>query len=78
MTAKQASERMAAFRKRRQESGLKRLEMYAHPDDHEAIKETAAKLQRKRDKAAKRGDMTAANSAPDGQILSISARPDPQ
>jgi hypothetical protein len=54
MTAKPTSVRVAALRKRRQESGLTRLEMYAHPGDHEAIKETAAKLQRKREKAAKR------------------------
>ncbi len=55
MTAKPATERMAALRKRRQVEGLTRLELWVHPDDHSAIKETAAKLQRKREKAAKRG-----------------------
>ncbi len=55
MTAKPATERMAALRKRRQEEGLTRLELWVHPDDHDAVKEAAAKLQRKRDKAAKRG-----------------------
>ena len=55
MTAKPATERMAALRKRRQESGLARLELWLHPDDHEAVKDAASKLQRKRDKAAKRG-----------------------
>jgi len=55
MTAKPATERMAALRKGRQVSGLTRLEIWAHQDDHEAVKEAAAKLQRKREKAAKRG-----------------------
>jgi hypothetical protein len=55
VTAKPTYERVAALRKRRQETGLTRLEMYAHPDDHQAIKEAATKLQRKREKAAKRG-----------------------
>ena len=50
MTAKPTSERVAALRKRRQESGLTRLEMYAHPDDHPAIKALAQKLQKRRDK----------------------------
>jgi len=51
MTAKPTSERVAALRKRRLIEGLARLELWAHPDDHEAIKEAAAKLQRKREKA---------------------------
>mgnify|MGYP001156598971 FL=1 len=55
MTAKPATERMAALRKRRQEAGFTRLELWLHPDDHEPVKEAAAKLQRKREKAAKRG-----------------------
>lgn len=54
MTAKPATERMAALRKRRQEEGLTRLDLWVHPDDHDAVKEAAAKLQRKREKAAKR------------------------
>ena len=55
MTAKPATERMAALRKRRQVEGLTRMELWVHPDDHAAVKEAAEKLQRKRDKAAKRG-----------------------
>lgn len=54
MTAKPATERMSALRKRRQEAGFTRLELWLHPDDHEPVKEAAAKLQRKREKAAKR------------------------
>lgn len=54
MTAKPATERMAALRKRRKEAGFTRLELWLHPDDHEAVKDAAAKLQRKREKAAKR------------------------
>ena len=33
--------------------GLRRLDLYAHPDDWPAIKELAEKLQRKRAKLAK-------------------------
>ena len=53
-TAKTAAARVAKLRQRRDDLGLKRLELYAHPDDHEAIKALAAKLQRKRERAAKR------------------------
>jgi hypothetical protein len=55
MTAKPATERMAALRKRRQAEGFTRLELWVHPGDHGAVKEAAEKLRRKRDKAAKRG-----------------------
>ena len=48
--AKTNAERIAALRQRRADLGLTRLELYAHPDDHEAIKELAAKLQRKRER----------------------------
>ena len=54
MTAQTPAERKAAERQRRAESGLTRLEVYAHPDDHEAIKTLAAKLQAKREKQKKR------------------------
>jgi hypothetical protein len=50
-TAKTAAERKAAERQRRSDAGLVRLELYSHPEDHAAIKEHAAKLQRKREKA---------------------------
>ncbi len=53
--AKTTAERVAALRAARDALGLKRLELYAHPDDWEAIKALAEKLQRKRAKlAAKR------------------------
>ena len=53
MTAKTPAERKAEERQRRAKSGLVRLELYAHPGDIEAIKELAAKLQRKREKKPK-------------------------
>lgn len=45
-------QRTQALRERRAELGLTRLEVYAHPDDHEQIKKLAARLRRKREKAA--------------------------
>ena len=48
MTAKTTAARVAALRERRTASGLARLELYAHPDDHAAIKSYAAKLARRR------------------------------
>lgn len=51
--AKTTSERVAKMRADRDALGLKRLELYAHPDDWPAIKALAEKLQRKRAKAAK-------------------------
>lgn len=53
MTAQTAAQRKAAERVRRTAAGLVRLELYAHLDDHAAIKALAAKLQRRRDKAKK-------------------------
>lgn len=53
MPAKTTAERKADERQRRADAGLTRLEVYAHPDDHEAIKALAAKLQRKREKQRK-------------------------
>jgi hypothetical protein len=53
--AKTTSERVAAMRAARDALGLKRLELYAHPEDWPAIKAVAEKLQRRRAKlAAKR------------------------
>jgi hypothetical protein len=55
MTAKTTSERVQAMRAARDALGLKRLELYAHPEDWPAIKALAEKLQRRRAKlAAKR------------------------
>lgn len=48
MTAKTPAERVAALRASRKALGLRRLELYAHPDDWPAIKALADKLQRKR------------------------------
>ena len=50
---KSISERVVALRERAAALGLKRLELYAHPEDWVAIKELAAKLQKRREKAAK-------------------------
>lgn len=52
--AKTTAARVAELRQRRADLSLTRLELYAHPDDHEAIKALAAKLQRKRERTAKR------------------------
>jgi hypothetical protein len=51
--AKTSAQRMNETRERRASLGLVRLELYAHPDDHEALKAHAAKLQRKRVKGGK-------------------------
>ena len=48
--AKTASERVAKLRADRDALGLKRLELYAHPEDWPAIKALAEKLQRRRAK----------------------------
>ena len=50
--AKTTSERVAKLRADRDALGLKRLELYAHPEDWPAIKAVAEKLQRKRAKLA--------------------------
>jgi hypothetical protein len=47
---KTSTERVAEVRARRRALGLRRLEVYAHPEDHEPIKVLAAKLQRKRER----------------------------
>jgi hypothetical protein len=44
-------ERVAKMRAERAAAGLKRLELYVHPDDWPAVKKLAAKLQRKRESA---------------------------
>jgi hypothetical protein len=48
MTTKTVAERVQALRQHRKDAGLKRLELYAHPDDHAALKALAERLQRKR------------------------------
>lgn len=53
--AKTTAERVQAMRAARDALGLKRLELYAHPDDWPAIKALAEKLQRKLAKLLARG-----------------------
>ena len=48
--AKTTAERVAALRAARDAMGLKRFELYAHPEDWPAIKALAEKLQRRRAK----------------------------
>lgn len=48
--AKTTAERVAAMRQARDALGLKRLELYAHPEDWPAIQALAKKLARKRAK----------------------------
>ena len=52
MNAAAVKGRVAAMRAARYALGMKRLELYAHPDDWPAIKALAEKLQRKRAKLA--------------------------
>lgn len=53
LVPKTTSERVQAMRAARDALGLKRLELYAHPEDWPAIKALAEKLQRKRAKLEK-------------------------
>ena len=55
MTTKTPSQRVEALRKRRDELGLKRRELYAHDEDWPKLQELAAKLQRKRERLSKHG-----------------------
>jgi len=52
VTAKSTAQRQAEKRARRAAEGLARLELFAHPDDHAAIKAYAARLQKRRAKPA--------------------------
>jgi len=52
--AKTNAERQAAFRARKAAQTAAEVRcLFAHPDDHQAVKDYAAKLARKRAKAAK-------------------------
>lgn len=53
MTAKTTAERVASMRAAREAQGLKRIDLYAHPADHPAIKALAEKLQRKRERQSR-------------------------
>ena len=48
MNPKTPTQRVAELRQRRAEQGLTRLDVYAHPDDHAAIKILADKLTKRR------------------------------
>jgi hypothetical protein len=53
-TAKTVAERVAAYRSRKaQQEQTEVRGIFAHPDDHAAIKEQAAKINRRRARAAK-------------------------
>lgn len=47
-----ATQRMAALRDRRRKAGQTPMEVWAHPDDHQAIRDEAARLAKARDQAA--------------------------
>lgn len=47
-----ATKRMAALRDRRRKAGMTPMEVWAHPDDHQAIRDEAARLTKARDAAA--------------------------
>jgi hypothetical protein len=49
--AKTTTERVAAMRAARDALGLRRLELYAHPDDWPAIKALADRVAKRRAKA---------------------------
>lgn len=53
---KTATERVEKLRQERAGLGLKRRELYAHDDDWPKLQELAAKLQRKREREAKRAN----------------------
>jgi hypothetical protein len=54
--AKTSGERVDKLRKERAASGLKRKEVYVHDDDWSQMLALAKKLQRKRERAAKRAE----------------------
>lgn len=54
--AKTNAERQAAFRARQAEQQATEVRgIFAHPDDHAEVKESAAKIARRRQRLAKRG-----------------------
>jgi hypothetical protein len=54
--AKTISERQTELRARRQASGLKRVELWIHPDDSEQLRKLADRLNSKREKGKAVGD----------------------
>ena len=59
-----ATKRMAALRDRRRKAGMTPMEVWAHPDDHQAIRDEVARLAKARDKAANAGIHRAAEGRP--------------
>ena len=54
MTAKTLTERVTESKHRKRDAGLKEVRsLWAHPEDHAALREHAAKLARRRERAAK-------------------------
>ncbi len=54
MTAKTLTERVTESKQRKRDAGLKEVRsLWAHPDDHAAIRAHAAKLAKRRERAAK-------------------------
>lgn len=49
---KSTLQRVQKLREERARLGLKRLELYVHPDDWDQVKALASRLQRKREKSA--------------------------
>jgi len=47
-----ATKRMAALRERRRKAGQTPMEVWAHPGDHQAIRDEAARLAKARDMSA--------------------------
>mgnify|MGYP003385332002 CR=1 FL=1 len=60
---KTPAQRVQAMRAARDALGLRRLELYAHPDDWTAIKALAEKLQKKRSKVSNDPARTRTNTS---------------
>lgn len=56
LAPKTTNERVEKLRQERESLGLRRRELYAHDDDWPKLQELAAKLQRKRERDAKRAN----------------------
>ncbi len=55
MTAKTSTQRAADFAKRQKDLGRKEIRhLWAHQEDHQTIRDAAAKMARRRERAAKR------------------------
>ena len=62
-----ATKRMAALRDRRRKAGMTPMEVWAHPDDHQSIRDEAARLAKDRDAAA-----NASFTGPGGALSAMS------